>query len=68
MKANYSEERRMAIGSMNRGKSLSLSTIELIRQAALNRIKPLYTSEAIRNMNKKSKAILVYNLYYTVYR
>ena len=67
MKANYSEERRMAIGSLNRGKNLSLSTIELMRQAALNRTKPLYSSEAIRNMKKKSKAILVYNFDYTVY-
>lgn len=67
MKANYSEERRMAIGSLNRGKSISLSTIELMRQAALNRTKPLYSSETKRNMKKKSKAILVYNFDYTVY-
>lgn len=67
MKANYSEERRAAIGNLNKGKSLSPSTIELIRQAALNRTKPIYSAEAIKNMAKKSKAILVYNLDYTVY-
>jgi len=67
MKTNYSEERRMAIGSLNKGKSLSPSTIELIRQAALNRKKPIYSNEAIQNMKKKSKAVLVYNLDYTVY-
>lgn len=67
MKANYSEERRMAIGNLNRGKSLSLSTIEFMKKAALNRTKPLYSSEAKDNMKKKSKAILVYNFDYTVY-
>jgi len=67
MKAYYSEERRIAIGNLNRGKSLSPSTIELIREAALNRRKPIYSAEAIKNMKKNSKAILVYNLDYTVY-
>ena len=67
MKTNYSEERRMTIGNLNKGKTLSSSTIELIRHAALNRKAPIYTNEAIQNMKKKSKAILVYNLDYTVY-
>lgn len=67
MKTNYSEERRMAVGNLNRGKSLSPSTIELLRKAALNRVKPTYSPEAILAMKKKSKAILVYNMDYTVY-
>jgi group I intron endonuclease len=67
MKSNYSEERRMAIGNLNKGKSLSPNTIELIRHAALNRSKPLYTQEARNNMQKNSKAIIVYNFDYTVY-
>lgn len=67
MKANYSEERRIAIGSLNKGKSLSPNTIELIREAALNRTKPIYSIEGIQNMKKKSKAIRVYNLDYTVF-
>ena len=37
MKANYSDERRELIGNLNRGKSLSPYTVELIRQAALKR-------------------------------
>lgn len=37
MKANYSSERREAIGSLNRGKTLSTATIAKIRQAALVR-------------------------------
>lgn len=37
MRVNYSSERREAIGALNRGKSFSDSTIEKIREAALNR-------------------------------
>jgi group I intron endonuclease len=37
MRENYSSERREMIGSLNRGKKLSASTVEAIRLAALNR-------------------------------
>jgi len=67
MKTNYSEERRLAIGNLNKGKSFFPSTIEAIKQSALNRIKPIYSVEGIQNMKKSSKAILVYNMDYTVY-
>lgn len=67
MKANYSEERRLAIGSLNKGKNFSPSTIEAMKQSALNRIKPIYSTEGIKNMKNNSKAILVYNMDYTVY-
>jgi group I intron endonuclease len=67
MKANYSEERRIAIGNLNKGKSLSPKTLELMREAALNRTKPIYSVEALNNMKKNSKAILLYNKDYTVY-
>lgn len=83
MNANYSEERRMAIDNLNKGKSLSPSILELIKQSALNRTKPIYTEVAKKNINpavlarralavsprsgKKSKAILVYNFDDTVY-
>jgi group I intron endonuclease len=67
MQANYSEERRMAIGNLNRGKSFSPSIIELMKKSALNRKKPIYSEQAILNMKKKSKAIIVYNLDYTVF-
>jgi group I intron endonuclease len=67
MKANYSEERRLAIGNLNRGKNLSASTIEAIRESSLNRTKPIYSEEAIQNMKKRSKPIIVYNMDYTVY-
>ena len=67
MKGSYSEERRATIGSLNRGKSLSPNTIELMKEAALNRTKPIYSEESFKNQKKKSKAILVYNMDYTVY-
>jgi len=67
MKANYSEERRLAIGNLNRGKNLSASTIEAIRESSLNRTRPIYSEEAIQNMKKRSKPIIVYNMDYTVY-
>lgn len=67
MKANYSEERRITIGNLNREKRFSPDTIENMRQAALSRRKPILSTEAILNMKKSSKAILVYNFDYTVY-
>lgn len=67
IKANYSEERRLAIGNLNRGKNLSASTIQAIRESSLNRTRPIYSEEAIQNMKKNSKPIIVYNMDYTVY-
>ena len=67
MKDSYSEERRASIGSLNRGKTLSPNTIELIKEAGLNRTKPIYSEQSIKNRKKNSKAILVYNMDYTVY-
>jgi group I intron endonuclease len=67
MKASYSEERRLLIGNLNRGKNLSASTIEAIRKSSLNRTRPIYSEESIQNMKKRSKPIIVYNMDYTVY-
>jgi group I intron endonuclease len=67
MKSNYSIERRIKIGNLNKGKSLSKETIEKIRAKALARLALNYSEQAKANMRKKSKPILVYNLDYTVY-
>lgn len=72
MKTNYSEERRLAISSLNKGKSFSPSTIEAMKQSALNRVKAIYSEKGVlaakqQNMKNNSKAILVYNMDYTVY-
>jgi group I intron endonuclease len=67
MKNNYSMERRERIGSLNRGKNLSKDTIEKIRNKALTREKIIYSNQALLNMKKNSKPILLYNLDYTIY-
>jgi group I intron endonuclease len=67
MKAKYSQERRDMIGELNRGKFLFNETIERMRQSSLKREKRVYSEEAIFNMRKKSKGLLVLNLDGTVY-
>jgi group I intron endonuclease len=67
MKSNYSVERRIQIGNLNKGKKLSEETIERIRAKTLIREKPSYFKQSILNMKKNSKGLLVYNLDYTVY-
>lgn len=67
MKSNYSEERRLMIGSLNRGKSLSDSTKDKLRKAAYNKLPRVFTEEALVNMKKSSKPVVLYNKDYTVY-
>jgi group I intron endonuclease len=67
MRSNYSEERRIQIGNLNRGQKLSADTIEKIRAKALTRPRPIISEEARDNMRKTSKKITLYNLDYTVY-
>lgn len=62
MKANYSEERRIFIGNLNKNKQLSATTIERIKQSAFNRNKVEFSKEAIENMKKASKPIILYNI------
>ena len=67
MKLNYSIERREIIGKINRNKKLSLETIEKIRDKALSKKKMFYSDEALLNMKKKSKPVIIYNLNNTVF-
>lgn len=67
MKNNYSIVRRNAIGNLNKGKKLSLETIEKMRQAALNKSKPVLSEKAKLNLKKRCKPIVIYNLDKTVY-
>jgi group I intron endonuclease len=67
MKSNYSIERRLRIGNLNKDKNLSKETIDIFKEKALNREKPIFSNQALGNMKKKSKPIKVYNLDYTVY-
>jgi group I intron endonuclease len=67
MKSNYSIERRLKIGNLNKGKNLSKETKDILKEKALKREKRIYSDQALENMKKKSKPIKVYNLDYTVY-
>ncbi len=67
MKTNYSVKRRLHIGNLNKGKSLSIETIEKIRDKALARPKVFIYEKAMLNMKKNSKAIRLYNLDRTVF-
>lgn len=67
IKAIYSQECRDFIGHLNKNKKLSEETIKLMRKIAFNRQKPVYSEQAILNMKKASRLIIVYNLDNTVY-
>ena len=67
MKSNYSVERRIEIGILNKGQKISEETIDIIRSKTLIREKPTKSKQAILNMSKKTKGLLVYNLDYTIY-
>lgn len=53
MKTGYSEERRIAIGNLNRGKSLSEFTKAKLREKALLRTPRIFSELAMANMKKK---------------
>jgi group I intron endonuclease len=67
MSKNYSQARKEWIKNLNKGKTLSPETIEKIRERALNRKPLIYSAEALANMKKRSKPIILYNLDRTVY-
>src|ERR1700745_2563823 len=67
MKNNFSVERREFITNLNKGKKFSNEILEKMRQKALTRAKINYTPEALLNMKKKSKPVIIYNLNKTVY-
>src|SRR6266705_1808518 len=67
MKAKYSLERRLKIGALNRGKTLSKETVEILRKVALIRKPYIYSEQGKLNSKKKSKPLLVFNLNGTLY-
>lgn len=63
MKANYSEERRKAIGSLNSGKTLSEETKAKLKEKAIVRTKPrVLSKEFLNTMENNSKGIILYNI------
>jgi group I intron endonuclease len=67
MRVNYGLERRLFIGNLNKGKKLSLETVEKIGKKALTKGKVSYSEKAILNMKKKSKPVILYNLNNTIF-
>jgi group I intron endonuclease len=67
MKTNYSSYRRELIGSLNKGKNLSEETKNKMREIALMRKKITFSNQALLNMKKKSKSIILYNLDRTIF-
>ena len=69
MKGNYSLERRLQIGNLNKGKSLLLETKQKLREKALliDKAKIKISEQSLLNMKKKSKPIILYNLDFTVF-
>lgn len=67
MKTNYSDERRMKIGLLNKGKKLSKITIEKLREKSLSRLPYTYSEQGLANMRKKARAIILYNKNGTIY-
>ena len=67
MKNNYSLERRIRRGNLNKDKILSKEIIDKIRDKALNKEKIKFSEEALLNMKKRSIPIILYNLDYTVF-
>ena len=67
MVENYSPERRLKLGHLNRGKIMSEVHKANIKAAALTRKKPVYCKESLANLAKSSKPIILYNLDRTVY-
>lgn len=58
MRTNYSEERRLAIASLNKGKCFSPSSLEVMKQSALNRVDYIYSEKGLKNMKKNLKLYL----------
>lgn len=64
MKENFSDERKEFIGNLNRGKKLSIETIEKIRIAALNR--PVKSKEERLNYKGHPRKVFLYDLDYNL--
>ena len=67
MRAKYSEKRRLSINNLNKSKILPSIPIQGMKQSDLTKIIPDFTIQGIYNKRKNSKAIIVYNMDYTVY-
>lgn len=67
MKMSYSIQRRELIGSLNKNKKLPMETRLKMKEKALTKEKISFSEQALLNMKKNSKAIILYNLDHTVF-
>jgi len=67
MKNKFSIERREFITNLNKGKNFTHETIKIMKEKALIRGKRNFSPEALLNMKKNSKPIILYNLDNTVF-
>lgn len=69
MKTNYSLERRIKIGNLNKGKNLSIETRTKMRERALSRdrTKINLSEKSLLNMKKSSKPLILFNLDLTIF-
>src|SRR5688572_19329747 len=65
LKNNFSIERREFITNLNKGKNFTLETIQRMKEKVL--IRENFTPEALLNIKKNSKPIILYNLDNTVF-
>lgn len=63
----FSPEHTEFITKLNKGKKFSLETRKKMSQSALLRKKVNYSPEALLNMKRRSKAIILYNLNSTIF-
>jgi group I intron endonuclease len=67
MKNRFTTERREFISNLNKDRKFSKETVEKMRNKALTKEKINYSEEALLNMKKKSKPLILYNLNGTIY-
>nr|YP_010714083.1 GIY-YIG homing endonuclease [Fuscoporia gilva]WDD39646.1 GIY-YIG homing endonuclease [Fuscoporia gilva] len=69
MKTNYSLERRIKIGNLNKGKNLSIETRKKMREKALSRdrTKINLSEKSILNKKQNSKSLILFNLDLTIF-
>jgi group I intron endonuclease len=62
IKSAYSDERREAIGNLNKGKTFTEETKNKMSKSFLSRVKPTFSEKSLSNMRKNSKPIILYNI------
>ena len=69
MKTNYSLERRLKLGNLNKDKKFLIETKEKMKHKALirDRKKNFLSEKSLLNMKKNSKPLILFNLDYTIF-